>query len=206
MSVASWENTVNIGCPGAEFHAAFRVDRRTTAPARCLTGGASAGDQRPQHRSFTRPGGARYEHVLAQERELPPGARLGDPDPHRAHIDGGCRVGTGRLMGWASTSPRLIVMRSSPGAVARIVSRSARHAAASASDRLCQSVIDWPVTTRSAKTSVVLADLHRPQRRDQGAFTKAGRQAVQGAHRLPVAGVAPPRQPAPPHRLDHPRA
>ncbi|SHV76310.1 Uncharacterised protein [Mycobacteroides abscessus subsp. abscessus] len=34
--------------------------------------------------------------------------------------------------------------------------RSARHAAASASDCLCQSATDWPVTMRTASTSVVL--------------------------------------------------
>jgi hypothetical protein len=63
------------------------------------------------------------------------------------------RVGMGKLMGWASTSPRLMMMRSSPGVAARIVSRSARHAAASAGPRLCQSVIDWPATTRTMSTS-----------------------------------------------------
>lgn len=65
-------------------------------------------------------------------------------------------VGMGRSTGSASTSPRMRVMRSSAGAVERIVIRSARQAAASASACLCQSVTDWPVMMRSCSASVVL--------------------------------------------------
>ncbi|SKV51350.1 Uncharacterised protein [Mycobacteroides abscessus subsp. abscessus] len=50
--------------------------------------------------------------------------------------------GMGRATGSASTSPRMIVIRISPGAVAVMVIRSAVHAAANASAWRCQWLID----------------------------------------------------------------
>ncbi|SKS05013.1 Uncharacterised protein [Mycobacteroides abscessus subsp. abscessus] len=60
-------------------------------------------------------------------------------DPRFTGVAG---VGIGSAIGSASTSPRINVILSSPGAVLVMVIRSARHAAASASACLCQSATD----------------------------------------------------------------